>query len=117
VGRKGKYYQGKNAQTASTKRMHKIIAPKNQIATGKLECNSTTMVTILDENLREKDLTKKQDIEQAILRENATKFQQSFNSPFYTAPLAADFGFKALTPAANQVLMGVYTPPTNMDEP
>jgi hypothetical protein len=78
---------------------------------GKLEHSSTTMITILDDQQCPKDLINKVDIENAILRENAGKFQQAFNSPFYTAPLAIDCGYKALTPAANQVLLGVYNPP------
>jgi hypothetical protein len=69
------------------------------------------MVTILDDQQRPKDLINKIDIKNAILKENAGKFQLAFNSPFYTAPLALDFGYKALTPAANQVLLGVYNPP------
>jgi hypothetical protein len=74
------------------------------------------MVTVPTENGSTMGLTKKYDIEKAILTENASKFQQSFNSPFYTAPLATDFGFKALTPAANQVLLGIYSPPHGLDE-
>jgi hypothetical protein len=74
------------------------------------------MVTVPTENGGTMDLTKKQDIEKAILMENASKFQQSFNSPFYTTSLAMDFGSKALTPAAKQVLLGIYSPPHALDE-
>ncbi len=74
------------------------------------------MVTVLDAQQQPIDLTWKLDIERAILKENASKFQQSFHSPFYKAPLAVDFGYKALTPAAEQVLLGVYNPPPNIDE-
>lgn len=73
------------------------------------------MVTILDNEASPIDLTTKQDIEKAILSENSSKFQQSFHTPFYTRPLSNDFGYKALTPAAAQVLLGVYNPPPDID--
>jgi hypothetical protein len=56
------------------------------------------------------------EIEKAILAENAAKFQQSFNTPFYTEPLSTDFGYKALTSSATQVLLGIYTPPPHIDD-
>ncbi len=74
------------------------------------------MVTILDNEAHPIDLTTKQDIEKAILSENSSKFQQSFQTPFYTGPLSIDFGYKALTSAASQVLLGVYNPPTDTDD-
>jgi hypothetical protein len=88
---------------------------KIKLLRGKLEHSSTTMVTVINDQQCPKDLINKIDIENAILKENAGKFQQAFNSPFYTTHLALDFGYKALTPAANQVLLGVYNPPPDTD--
>jgi hypothetical protein len=88
---------------------------KIKLLRGKLERNSTTMVTVPTGAGDTFDLTKKCDIERAILKENAAKFQQFCNSLFYSTPLASDFGSKALTPVANQVLLGVYSPPPEVD--
>jgi hypothetical protein len=78
---------------------------------GKLVRNSTTVVTISDDEGRLVDLTKKRDIETAIIQENKRKFQQSFHTPFYQPPLNHDFEYKALTRFASQVLRGDYIPP------
>jgi hypothetical protein len=83
---------------------------------GKLQRNTTTTVTIMGEGGRPVELTKKLDIEQAILKENQEKFQQSFHSPFYQPPINCDFGYKALTPLASQVLSGSYIPPASCPE-
>jgi hypothetical protein len=78
---------------------------------GKLDRTSTTIVTITDETGCLIDLTKKRNIEIAIIKENKAKFQQGFNSPFYQPPLNWDFGYKALTPYSSQLLRGTYQPP------
>jgi hypothetical protein len=64
-----------------TKDAHRKI----KLLRGKLERNNLTMVTVLDDQHQPIDLAQKLDIERAILRENASKFQQSFHSPFYNA--------------------------------
>jgi hypothetical protein len=73
------------------------------------------MVTITDDQGNSLDLTNKEDIERAIISNNEDKYKQSFHAPFLQPPLANDFGFKGLTPSAQQVLAGCYTPPVPID--
>ena len=73
------------------------------------------MVTITDDQGNSLDLTNKEDIERAIISNNEDKYKQSFHTPFLQPPLANDFGFKGLTPSAQQVLAGCYTPPVPID--
>ncbi|MFN9979429.1 MAG: hypothetical protein ACK53Y_05925, partial [bacterium] len=75
---------------------------------GKLNRNSTTMVTIEATDGSLQDITDKVLMEQAIMDSNAEKFRQSHHRPFYKDPLKRDFGFKGLTPASGRVLAGVY---------
>jgi hypothetical protein len=113
---KGNQPKEKIIKTLKHREQIRASHKKIKFLRGKLARNTITMVTLMDDNLNLTDLTSKADIEKAILAENASKFQQSFHSPFYTAPLSNDFGYKALTPAANQVLLGVYNPPPNRDK-
>jgi hypothetical protein len=75
---------------------------------GKIHSGSTTMVTTQDQEGRIVDLTKKEDIELAIMKCNEAKFRQSVHTPFFQFPLAAEFGFKGLTSAAQAALAGAY---------
>ncbi len=74
-----------------------------------MKSGSTTMVTV-NENGITRDLTKKHEIEQAIMLNNMEKYQQSFHTPFMTSPLKEEFGFKGLTTAA-QAVLGEYMNP------
>jgi hypothetical protein len=60
---------------------------------------SITLVTDQNEFGEWQDITEKEGIEQAIMRENEKKYKQSFHTPFYQFPLASDFGSKRTTPA------------------
>jgi len=82
---------------------------------GTLRTGSTTMVMIVDQEGNKINLTKKQDIEQAILDNNLSKFLQSSKTPFYLTPLKEEFGFKGLTSSAQAVLAGVYDSNHNID--
>jgi hypothetical protein len=64
---------------------------------GKIHSGSTTMVTTQDQDGRTIDLTKKEDIKLAIMKNNEAKFRQSSHTPFFQFPLAAEFGFKGLS--------------------
>ena len=66
------------------------------------------MVTIQTEEGIKKDLMEKMEIEEAIMKNNQAKYQQSFHTPFMRSPLKVDFGFKGITTAAQAALVGVY---------
>jgi hypothetical protein len=94
----------------------RCTARKIRFLRGKLRTGSTTVVTVFTQSGTPKDLTEKEDIEQAIIRNNQEKYQQSFPLPFLQPTLAAEFGFKGLSPAAQAVLLGMYLPPSKMEE-
>lgn len=73
---------------------------------GKLAMNSTTIVTIQLPNGETLDIFQKSDIEQAIMQENKTKYQQAFYSPFMQPPLISDFGLLGTGPSSSLVLQG-----------
>ena len=54
------------------------------------------------------DITSKDDMEKAIMKNNLAKFQQSHHNPFYSFPLAHELGFKGISSTASTVLAGVY---------
>ncbi len=83
-------------------------ARKIRYLRGKVNSGSTTMVTVQDEAGNRFDLTSKEHIEQAIMKNNEEKYRQSSHTPFYQFPLVNEFGFKGLTSAAQAVLSGVY---------
>jgi hypothetical protein len=93
----------------------RTTARKIRFLRGKLNKNSTTMVTIQSEQGISKDLTGKEEIEEAIMANNQAKYQQSFHTPFMVSPLREEFGFKGLTTAAQAVLGGVYEPSAQVD--
>lgn len=66
------------------------------------------MVTIQDESGKWVDITNKEDIECAIMKNNKEKYEQSFHLPFLQPPLVEEFGFKGLTTASLAVLQGIY---------
>jgi hypothetical protein len=93
----------------------RTTARKIKFLRGKLKAGSTTMVTVQLSDGSSQDITGKQAIEEAILKNNQEKYQQSFHTPFLQSPLREAFGFKGLSSAAQAVLGGVYEPPENVD--
>jgi hypothetical protein len=91
-------------------------ARKIKYLRGKINSGSTTMVTIQPKEGIKKDLMEKMEIEEAIMKNNQAKYQQSFHTPFMRSPLKDDFGFKGLTAAAQAALVGVYDPTDQVDE-
>jgi hypothetical protein len=91
-------------------------ARKIRYLSGKVNNGSTTMVSVFNDRGHRIDLTNKEDIEQAIMKSNETKYRQSSHTPFFQFPLASDFGFKGLTPAAQATLAGVYESNHPIDE-
>ncbi len=75
---------------------------------GKVFTGSTTMVTIQDESGKWVDITNKEDIESAIMKNNKEQYEQSFHLLFLQPPLVEEFGFKGLTPASFAVQKGIY---------
>jgi hypothetical protein len=51
------------------------------------------IVSVQNENGEWIDITEKTAMESAIMAENITKYQQSFHTPFMTAPLVTEFGY------------------------
>jgi hypothetical protein len=78
---------------------------------GKLESKSVTMC--LTEGVK---YHTKEGIEGVLNKVNYSKLRQSDDTPFHQEPLLSEFGNKANTPAAEEVLHGTYTPPENTDK-
>jgi hypothetical protein len=57
------------------------------------------------------DITDKKEMEKAIIKSNKSKFQQSFQTPFYNYPYNKIFGYLGLTTFSQKVLDGTYVPP------
>jgi len=68
------------------------------------------MVTVNDENGRLVDITDKEKMEKAIMKNNKSKFKQAHHRPFYKFPLINEFGNKGLTIASTAALAGYMTP-------
>lgn len=81
----------------------------------KINTGSTTMVTIQLDDGSLKDLTGRDEIEEAIMANNQAKYQQSFHKPFLQSPFMEEFGFKGLTTASQAVLGGVYKTESHID--
>jgi hypothetical protein len=94
----------------------RFTARKIKFLRGKLSGGSTTMVTIQQEDGTHKDITGKNNIEEAIMASNNLKFQQSFHTAFMQSPLREEFGFKVLTVAAHAALGGIYEPHDLIDQ-
>jgi hypothetical protein len=69
-------------------------ARKNKYLRGRINTGSTTMVTIQTDKGIKRDLTEKKEIEDAIMKNNQDKYQQSFHTPFMCQPLRDEFEFK-----------------------
>jgi hypothetical protein len=96
-----------------TREAQRSTARKIKYLRGKLIRNSTTMVSIKQNNGTSVDITDKRQMEKAIISSNKKKFQQSFGTPFYKHPYNQLFGYQGLTTASQQVLNGNFTPPIN----
>jgi hypothetical protein len=92
------------------------IARKIKHVRGKLAMGSTTLVTIQTPTGETQDILEKSDIEQVIMQENKSKYQQSFHTPFMRPPLITDFGLLGTGPCSSDLLHGKYNPPTNISQ-
>jgi hypothetical protein len=60
-------------------------------------------------------MTSKADMEQAIMKENESKFLQAMDTPFMQPPLLGDFGYLGIGPNAAAVMNGTYDIPDKVD--
>jgi hypothetical protein len=58
----------------------------------------------------------KESIEQACATEGRARYLQASTTPMMQSPLLEDFGYLGLTPSADAVLDGTYTPDPSVDE-
>ncbi len=77
---------------------------------------STTMVTIQLPAGEWQDILDKPSIEEAIMKENKLKYQQSFHTPFLRPPLITDFGITGVGRHSKDALHGTYKIPSNVDK-
>jgi len=80
------------------------MARKLRYLRGKMNRNSTTMVTVEIASGELQDISDKKEMERAIMRNNEEKFRQSMHTPFFQPPLSSSFGYKGVTQAAAAVL-------------
>jgi hypothetical protein len=106
----------KQASVLKKLRHHKAqrsTATKIKFLRGKLTRNSTTIVTVKNDEGFSVDITDKHKMEKAIIASSKIKFQQSFATPFYKQLYNRLFGYKGLTKSSSQVLDGTFVPPAN----
>ncbi len=97
------------AQRAMFRRIGRIL--------GKGQNLSSTHVTITNEDGSKTDLTKKEDMENAIIDENIKKYHQTEPTcPFHHQPLLDHFGFYGEGPATSSVYLGTYDIPSSVDK-
>jgi hypothetical protein len=82
---------------------------------GKMSMGSTTVISVQNREGTWNDVMEKGEMELEIMKANEFKFQQSFQSPFYTPPLVSDFGYLGTGRAAESVLDGTYHIPPGTD--
>jgi hypothetical protein len=61
------------------------------------------------------EVTEKEDMEKALLRESQQRFNQAKETPFCTNPLLEAVGPVGISDVAQQILNGTFTPPENCD--
>jgi hypothetical protein len=88
-------------------------ARKIKYLRGKLDRNSTVMVSVPLPDGTTHDITEKRQMEKAIIASNKRKFQQSFSTPFYNHPFNNLFGYLGITKSSQQALEGTFIPPAN----
>ena len=81
---------------------------------GKLQRSATNQVFVNDHEGR-RLVTTKEDIENACINENISRFTQSKDTPPMQEPLLSALGDLADTPEAEAILDGTYAPPPETD--
>ena len=80
---------------------------------GKIQ-RGLTKVSITENNTT-KELSNKNDIENACHDENFAKFSQTNNTPPMKPPLSTLLGYLGISPACQAILNGTFTPPPDTD--
>jgi hypothetical protein len=73
-------------------------------------------IDVLDENNVWQEITEQNPMEQALLKELKTRFNQAANTPFQTAPLLDVLGPLGVSDSAKEILRGRFQPPVDIDE-
>ena len=82
---------------------------------GSNRAGGVTNVIAPDDTGNMVEMTAKEDMEQAIMAENESKFLQAIHTPFMQQPLLRDFGYLGTGPHADAVMLGEYTIPPGVD--
>jgi hypothetical protein len=77
---------------------------------GKLQRNATTKVFVTDHD-GQRMIHKKEEIEEACIEENISRFSQSEDTPFMQEPLVSALGYLADTQSAEAILRGDFKAP------
>jgi hypothetical protein len=86
-------------------------ARKIKYIRGRLSRQSTTMVTIKQQDRSTIELLNRKEMEKAIVKSNKNKFLQSFGTDFYKHPYNKLFGYQGLTRSSQRVLDSNFQPP------
>jgi hypothetical protein len=105
----------KELQQLCTIEQQCMVARNIKRMQGKLQHNTTTQVSINHKRGR-RTVTSKDDIEDACVEENISRFSQSNNMPFMQEPLLPLISYLADTPAAKDILQGTFEIPPGMDK-
>ncbi len=76
---------------------------------------STSFVNVKNPDGTVSSISKKEELEKAIINENIKKYHQCENTPFFREPLVRDFGRFGEGPCTQQVADGTYNIPPNVD--
>jgi hypothetical protein len=107
--------QDKELQQLRTIEQQRTVARNIKRMQGKLQRNATTQVCISNEQGR-RTVTSKEDIEDACIEENISRFSQSNNTPLMQEPLLSLIGYLANTQAAEDILQGTFETPPETDK-
>ena len=86
-------------------------------AINKKNADLSTKYIVTTNNGVKTTISKKEDMEKAIIKENIHKYHQTESTcPFMHDPLKNHFGDFGIGPASEQLLAGTYIPPANISE-
>ena len=102
-------------QQLRTIERQRTVARNIKRAQGKLQRNATTQIYVNGPDGR-RVVNDKEDIEQACIEENDSRFSQSEGTPPMMSPLIHDLGYLADTPEARAILDGTYIPAPETDQ-
>jgi hypothetical protein len=107
--------KAKILQTLMHHETQRKTAKKIKYLRGKVIVGSTSIISVTTPEGGSVDITKKEEMERAIMEANEKKYKCSFHTPFMVPPLLPDFGYIGTSRSAQEVLMGEYVPPPTTD--